>query len=752
MSAQTAVLPRPHQAEGKEHWHPVLYPAWDLAARVAVSALRARLHPERVVDTLAEQLQELARARNPAARLEGDALAEAVDACRNGVAPDAFGVWVHYPWSRRLVRVLPQAEFRELRLCRNRNKITADEQKELLRLRLGIVGLSVGQASAVTMAMEGIGGEFLLADFDTLSLSNMNRVRAGVHDIGVNKAVLTARALFEIDPFLLVSVYPGGIREDNIDRFLDGGRPLDILIEECDDLPLKLRLRERARALRIPVLMETSDRGMLDVERFDLEPDRPILHGRVQGVDADGLRQLSREDRVSVAMRIVGAETLSPRAAASALEVGATLESWPQLASAISLGAALNADAVRRIALGTFRSSGRYYVDLEQIVADAETAAEARTMAPEAVAASPRAASGIADRVDQAVRDIVASAISAPSGGNAQPWRFTWNGRRLRVHLDPTRSTSLLDHGRRASLLAIGAAAENALLTAGALGVSLELDAFPEGEDSLVVCDLHFTDSRRARLVDPLHAFIPDRCTNRRLGRGDRLPHDAVVRLTSAAQASGATLRLIEEPVHRERLGEVLGKGDRWRFLCHPLHAEFVRELRWTVDEAERTGDGIDLRTLEMGAAEIAGLRLCSSWLAMETVAAVGGGRNLEKFAQRAAAGSSAFGVLSIGGTSVRDYFQGGGALQRVWLTATQLGLGFQPMAALAYVAMKAGAGEGPWSEEQRRALADIEGRYRELVPLPEGHGELLLFRLSKVDPPTVRALRRPVDAVLAAD
>jgi hypothetical protein len=44
---------------------------------------------------------------------------------------------------------------------------------------------------------------------------------------------------------------------------------------------LKILLREKARALRLPVLMETSDRGMLDVERFDLEPDRPILYGKV---------------------------------------------------------------------------------------------------------------------------------------------------------------------------------------------------------------------------------------------------------------------------------------------------------------------------------------------------------------------------------------------------------------------------------------------------------------------------------------
>ena len=52
----------------------------------------------------------------------------------------------------------------------------------------------------------------------------------------MNKSVLAARALFEIDPFLDVDIFPEGIVAQNVERFVDG---LDVLVEECDDLYMK---------------------------------------------------------------------------------------------------------------------------------------------------------------------------------------------------------------------------------------------------------------------------------------------------------------------------------------------------------------------------------------------------------------------------------------------------------------------------------------------------------------------------------
>ena len=174
-----------------------------------------------------------------------------------------------------------------LRLDRNRNKLTRAEQARERTLRIGVVGLSAGHSIAHVLAMEGLAGEIRLADFDTLELSNLNRIPASVLDLGVNKAVVAARRIAEIDPYLRVVVEPEGVTRENLGAFLDG---LDVVIEECDSLDMKFLVREAARDRRIPVIMETSDRGVLDVERFDLEPDRPIFHGLLgrHGLDEAG--------------------------------------------------------------------------------------------------------------------------------------------------------------------------------------------------------------------------------------------------------------------------------------------------------------------------------------------------------------------------------------------------------------------------------------------------------------------------------
>ena len=51
--------------------------------------------------------------------------------------------------------------------------------------------------------------------------------------------------------------------------------------------------------------METSDRGLLDVERFDLEPDRPLFHGLLAGVDTQAISGLSARDKVPYVLRIL---------------------------------------------------------------------------------------------------------------------------------------------------------------------------------------------------------------------------------------------------------------------------------------------------------------------------------------------------------------------------------------------------------------------------------------------------------------
>jgi molybdopterin/thiamine biosynthesis adenylyltransferase len=335
--------------------------------RERMAALLEREPRTVVFDQLHSQLTELVRSLNPSVRFAKEELDAAVQAHLMGVPAAEYGVWVYYPWSFRLVHLLDEAEFALVRTDRNRNKITREEQAILATKKVGVIGLSVGQSVSLTMALERSFGEIRLADFDTLELSNLNRIRSGVHEMGVPKVINTAREIAELDPFLKVTCFLDGVTKENIDRFFVEGGKLDMLVEECDSVDIKIIARQKAKSLRIPVVMDTSDRGLIDVERFDLEPDRPMLHGLLEGLDLSVVeRQMTNQEKLPFMGKIVGLETISTRMKDSLPELGRTILTWPQLASGVVLGGALVSDVHRRIMTGDFTASGRWWMDIEE--------------------------------------------------------------------------------------------------------------------------------------------------------------------------------------------------------------------------------------------------------------------------------------------------------------------------------------------------------------------------------------------------
>lgn len=141
---------------------------------------------------------------------------------------------------------------------------------------VGFAGISVGSNLLEGWLREGRPRRVKLADPDWLELPNFNRcVRASLrHHAGARAARFEPRNPYDtprvlkvdytayeqrlVDPYLHVDRYVEGITRANIDRFLlgDGDEPrIDVLVEETDNLDLKLLLRERCRAHGIDVLM-----------------------------------------------------------------------------------------------------------------------------------------------------------------------------------------------------------------------------------------------------------------------------------------------------------------------------------------------------------------------------------------------------------------------------------------------------------------------------------------------------------------
>ncbi|WP_270090167.1 ThiF family adenylyltransferase [Sphingobacterium sp. SYP-B4668] len=354
--------------EYKFPYKPLYFRIKNANEKAQLESLREKEQIVFVYDEIERQVLELIRCRYPGGHDSSTNPEDYIDNVLEGKTFDEYGVWIYYPWRKTLVHILDEMEFVEVRTNRNQFKITKEEQNLLLKKKVGIVGLSVGQSVALTMAMERTCGVLKLADFDELDLSNLNRLRTGIFNLSVPKVVIAAREIAEIDPYLKIEIFPEGLKPENYDAFFDVNEPLDLLVEVCDSFEVKLESRFKAKELKIPVLMDTNDRGMIDVERFDLNPDRPVFHGLAEGLTLERLRTLSAGDRATALMKIVEVDKLSARMKSSIPEIKRSLLSWPQLASEVVLGGAMTTDVCRRILLGYPIASGRYYVDMSELI------------------------------------------------------------------------------------------------------------------------------------------------------------------------------------------------------------------------------------------------------------------------------------------------------------------------------------------------------------------------------------------------
>ncbi len=503
--------------------------------------------------------------------------------------------------------------------------------------------------------------------------------------------------------------------------------------------------------------METSDRGLLDIERFDLEPARPLLHGLIGDLSSTALHNPSEAEKVRLVLALPGTETISTRLAVSMLEMTQTLSAWPQLASDVTLGGATVTTAVRRLALGQPLPSGRRYIDLEATLASAPgragvSSACQKERDQDGPASRVRASGEVDARIPAYIRFVVEHGTLAPSGGNCQPWRFYCNGDRLWIVRDPWRSRTLLDPHARAAHLALGAAIENMAIAAAYRGVRMHIDPFPQASAPTVVAALSFAPGggEPAMTAASLFAQLRRRVTNRQVASRRPLAAWQVAMLQEAAGDRGAQLHLLTESQALADIGQLVGQGERMRCLCPALHREMMAELRWTPDEARQTRDGIAVQSLELTPGEEAALRL----LARPDVAAVlrelDSGTVFVHGADKAIRAASAVGLVTIDGTEPTDVVRGGRAVERLWLRATALDLALQPMAALTYMfeMLRTDAG-AVFSETERVTLLALQARFDQLFPRCRDATKLLLFRLSYAPAPTERSLRLPVEQVL---
>jgi molybdopterin/thiamine biosynthesis adenylyltransferase len=644
-----------------------------------------------VIDSLMIQLKDVVKLEHPKSPLSPEQYEYFIAEKLGNTPPEKYGVWVYYPWRRTLAHVLPRDQFIRVRTIRNAYKITLEEQATLGTKKIGIIGLSVGQSASLAVAIERAAGELRIADFDTLELSNLNRIRSSICNLGIPKTHMVAREIAELDPFLTVRVWDDGIHENNIESFLTDGGKLDLLIEECDSVDIKVLAREYARTHRIPVLMDTSDRGMIDVERYDLDPDYPLLHGLLDpAVDYAFLKTLkTSEEKLPYVAPILGIQTMSIRLRASALEVGQSISTWPQLGGDVMHGGALCVHHAKEILLGRSTKSFRSYADELEIEKPSDTSIHRRFDDSEIMdqvnafdQARPWDANGDYVSIDSSLfKDFVHAGTRASSPGNSQAFKWVWSHNAIFLVSDRSFEKAFSDNFGFGSLIGYGCIIENLEVYASSLGYQMQTqfnDTFDPNRANVIYAVRFKHNAPPSAENMELARQIDRRETTRIAGQEMNWTEEDFATIQQLAAANHG--KIIHDPSHISAIHDLTLTSDIIR-MTNPkgFHDLFHEEMVWSKEEYEAKREGIFIDDMNLNIKEKVGIEIYNNKKVNEFLNVFGGGSGFSDLSKKYLAGEPILCTFSTASFEMKDLIEAGRNIERFWLALTQYDYSLHP-------------------------------------------------------------------------
>jgi len=149
-------------------------------------------------------------------------------------------------------------------------------QQRLLDARVLIVGLGgLGSPVAMYLAAAGV-GKLLLADFDAVDLSNLQRqLLHGDADIGRTKVDSAIGRLQSINPGIALEPIKGSL---NADRLAELRGRVDLVVDCCDNFATRFAVNAACVAHRIPLVSGAAIRTEGQVCVFSGQPGDPCYH------------------------------------------------------------------------------------------------------------------------------------------------------------------------------------------------------------------------------------------------------------------------------------------------------------------------------------------------------------------------------------------------------------------------------------------------------------------------------------------
>lgn len=648
---------------------------------------------------------------------------------------------------------------------RNIGLLKRQEQEVLKNARVAIPGLGgVGGTHLVTMVRSGV-GKFNIADFDVFEPANVNRqYGATLPAFGRPKIDILKEQALSINPFIEINAFSEGVTHDNIDIFLND---VDVVLDGLDFFNFEIRrlLFNRAR-----------ERGIFVVTAAPLGFSSALLvFAPNSGMGFDQyfniVKGMAEEEQY-----LAFAMGLAPRPTHIGYmdlnKVSFESKSGPSLDVACLACASLAGTKAIQIILNRGRIKPvPYYVQFDPYLMKFRKGklffgnknpvqrlkmhfvryllGKHQKMHKVDAPAIPHLPSDTAYLSDDILNFLIKAGIQAPSGDNAQPWRFKKSNNAIDVYLDRASDDSFFNINQIASIISCGAVIENIKIAAMKLGIETDMRILPDGEKVDLMAQLKFsiTQDKGSSGDDVLFDSIWKRNTNRRFYRPSSVSPFLIETLkATTSNIPGACLHVVTDKQEMKAIAGMIFAADQIRTQNKSLHLHLHRMIRYSGKAAEAERDGLPLKNLEAGFAGEWFLKSTRSWKVMHLLNTSGISKFVARHSYECIVRSSGVALLTVNHTDEASFLNGGRAVERAWLTLTHLGLAVQPMTAITLFRLRwMIKGKDQFPPKQRRILAQVWKDFQNIFPdvALTSHGLVMLFRFGYSKPPTTGTLRK---------
>ena len=640
----------------------------------------------------------------------------------------------------------------DLAFSRNIGWVTETEQALLRAKRIAIAGLGgVGGSHLLTLTRLGI-GNFNIADLDIFELANFNRqAGASMRHVGRPKVEVLAELAADINPEIDVRSFPKGIGTNNIEDFLDG---VDLYIDGLDFFAVTARravfaaCAEKgipavtAAPLGVGVALLNFLPGKMGFEEYFLlegcSEDEQLLRFLL-GLSPAMLQMgyLVDESRVDLDAH-KGPSTPMACELCAGLAASQALKILLNRGKVVAAPKGLHFDAYRNKLKHTWRPGGNNN-PLQRL--GLKIARKRLSEKSQAQAVNQQDQTQLQRAMDR----ILDLARWAPSGDNTQPWRFELvDEMHLNIHAHDTRGWCVYDLDGRASQIAVGALLENIVIAASGEGLSATFTRIADMPETEPVIEVSFAQAGDS-VPNPLLPYIRARVTQRRPMTS--VPLSALQKQALEVSA-GPDYRVvwIEGREKKWQMAKLLFRNAKIRLTIPEAYEVHKQIIEW---DAQFSDDRIPDRAVGL---DPVALRLMKwamqSWNRVKTLNRYFAGTWLPRIQldliPALRCGAHFVIVSNKPLQDIDDFLAGGRALQRFWLTATRLGLQFQPeMTPLIFSRYVAESRRFTGETDAFSAAEVLASDFEQLVGTQAIGNAVFVGRLGKGTVPSSRSLRQ---------